>query len=77
LTTKLQVDCDDRGRALLLHLSEGQATIAAAVLEDLPPASHLLADRAYGSSGFREALVAKGITPLHPASCQRPYPVQL
>jgi transposase len=69
LTTKLQVVCDGRGRPLLLHLSEGQANdhrTAAAVLEDLPPASHLLADRAYGSSGFREALVAKGITPCIP-----------
>ena len=61
--------CDDRGRPLLLHLSEGQASdhrTAAAVLEDLPPARHLLADRAFGSAAFRQALVERGITPCIP-----------
>ncbi|RVC47540.1 IS5 family transposase, partial [Mesorhizobium sp. M4A.F.Ca.ET.090.04.2.1] len=69
LTTKLQVVCDDQGRPLLLHLSEGQANdhrTAAAVLDELPPARHLLADRAYSSTGFREALIGKGITPCIP-----------
>lgn len=61
--------CDDKGRPRLLHLSEGQASdhkTAAAVLEALPPARYLLADRAYGSAGLRQALMERGITPCIP-----------
>ncbi|MCZ8548706.1 hypothetical protein OOJ09_31515, partial [Mesorhizobium qingshengii] len=58
-----------KGRPRLLHLSEGQANdhkTAAAVIEDLP-ANALLADRAYSSAAFRQALVKRGITPcIHP-----------
>ena len=69
LTTKLQVVCDHKGRPLLLHLSEGQANdhkTAAAVLEQLPPACFLLADRAYGSTAFRQTLAGRGVTPCIP-----------
>ncbi|MER8505125.1 IS5 family transposase [Mesorhizobium sp. M0045] len=69
LTTKLQVVCDGKGRPRLLHLSEGQANdhkTAAAVIEDLPAAKSLLADRAYSSAAFRQALVERGITPCIP-----------
>ncbi|WP_246811259.1 IS5 family transposase [Mesorhizobium sp. AA22] len=69
LTSKLQVVCDGKGRPLLLYLTEGQANdhkAAAALLEHLPPARHLLADRAYSSIGFRDALVQRGITPCIP-----------
>lgn len=53
----------------MLHLAEGQANdhkTAAAVVEDLPPAGALLADQAYSSAAFRQALVARGITPCIP-----------
>jgi transposase len=63
------VVCDYKGRPLLLHLSQGQTNdhrTADAVLEDLPPAQHLLADRAYGSKAFRRALAERGITPCIP-----------
>lgn len=53
----------------MLHLAEGQANdhkTAAAVVEDLPLANALLADRAYSSAAFRQALVARGITPCIP-----------
>ncbi len=69
LTTKLQVVCDGKGRPLLLHLSEGQANdhkTAAEVIGDLPAANSLLADRAYSSAAFRQALVERGITPCIP-----------
>jgi transposase len=69
LTTKLQVVCDGKGRPLLLYLTEGQANdhkAAAVLLERLPPARHLLADRAYSSAGFRAGLVERGITPCIP-----------
>ena len=50
---------------MLLHLSEGQTNdhkTAAAVVNYLPPARFLLADRAYGSAAFRQALADQGIT---------------
>ena len=69
MTTKLQVVCDGRGRPLLLYLMEGQASdhkAAAALVGSLPPARSLLADRAYSSIGFRDALGRRGITPCIP-----------
>jgi putative transposase len=76
----LQVVCDDKGRPLLLHLAEGQANdhkTAAAVLNQLPPARFLLADRAYSSAAFRQALVDRGLTPCIPPHAkhrvQHPY----
>jgi transposase len=65
----LQVVCDGRGRPLILHLAEGHANdhkTAAAVLDQLPPARFLLADRAYSSAAFRQALTDRGVTPCIP-----------
>lgn len=46
------------------------------VLDALPPAKTLIADRGYDSTGFREALQARGIEPCIPSSKARkvPYP---
>ena len=41
------------------------------VLDALPPAKTLIADRGYDSSWFREALTEKGITPCIPSSRSR------
>ncbi|SDO07390.1 Transposase [Ensifer sp. YR511] len=60
-------------------LSEGQMSDhrgARLVLNALPPATTLIADRGYDSKTFREALQAKGIEPCIPSSRSRkvPYP---
>ena len=60
-------------------LSEGQMSDhkgARLVLDALPPAKTLIADRGYDSKPFREALQAKGIEPCIPSSRSRkvPYP---
>jgi transposase len=63
------VVCEGKGRPRLVHLGAGQANshkTAAAVIEDLPTAKSLLADRAYSSAAFRQALVERGITPCIP-----------
>jgi transposase len=46
------------------------------LLDILPPASHLIGDRGYDSTWFRQALTAKGIAPCIPSSRsrKRPYP---
>ena len=41
------------------------------VLDALPPASTLIADRGYDSSGFRAALMERGIEPCIPSSRSR------
>lgn len=50
-------------------LSEGQMNDhkgAGLMIDALPPARELLADRGYDSDGFRAALAARGITPCIP-----------
>ena len=71
--------CDGEGRPVVLLLSEGQMSDhkgARLVLDALPPAKTLIADRGYDSSWFREALTEKGIEPCIPSSRSRkvPYP---
>lgn len=64
--------CDGKGRPLLLRLTQGQASdhpTALIMAQDLPPARHLLADRAYSSIAFRQALEERGIVP-----CIPPHP---
>lgn len=54
-------------------MTAGQAsdyTGTAALLDELPKAQWMLADRGYDADWFREALQAKGLKPLHP----RPQP---
>ena len=58
-------------------LSEGQMSDhigAKLVFDALPPAKALIADRGYDSAAFRQALVAKGITPCIPSSRSRKLP---
>ena len=51
------------------------------MLDALPPASHLIADRGYDSSWFRAELQARGIEPCIPSSASRnkayPYDKEL
>ncbi|WLS03613.1 IS5 family transposase [Shinella oryzae] len=66
LNSKLHTVCDDDGRPIILLLSEGQMSDhkgARLVLEALPAASHLIADRGYDSTWFRAELEARGIEP--------------
>lgn len=44
------------------------------VIEHLPKASHLIADRGYDSAWFRKALTDKGIEPCIPSSRSRKVP---
>ncbi len=60
-----------------MALSKGQMSDhkgASLVLDTLPPARTLIADRGYDSAGFRQALAAKGIAPCIPSSRSRKVP---
>ena len=51
---------------MALHLTEGQASDykgAAVLLNSMPQADELLADRGYDAAWFREKLLEKGIVP--------------
>ncbi len=59
-------------------LTEGQASDyqgAAWLLDKLPQANVMLADRGYDSDWFREALRAKGFTPCIPPRKNRKIPI--
>ena len=74
MTSKLHAVCDGSGRPLRLALSEGQASDfkgAAILVEALPPAKTMLADRGYDADWFRAALAARGIDPCIPSKINR------
>ena len=69
--------CDGLGRPLTFFLSPGQmsdAKGALALVDALPPAKMLLADKGYDADWFREALQDKGIAACIPARCGRKTP---
>ena len=77
LNSKLHTVCDGEGRPIIMLLSEGQMSDhkgARLVLDALPPARNLIADRGYDSAWVRDALVAKGIEPCIPSSRSRKRP---
>lgn len=79
MNSKLHTVCDGAGRPIIMLLTEGQMSDhkgARLVLNALPPAKTLIADRGYDSAWFREALADKGIAPCIPSSRsrKRPYP---
>ena len=74
MNSKLHVVCDGKGRPIILRLSEGQMSDhkgARLVLDALPPAATLIADRGYDSRWFRQALTDRGIEPCIPSSKSR------
>ena len=70
---------DGCGRPILLDLSEGQMSDykgAARLLNKLPRAKELLADRGYDADWFREALIKKGIAPCIPGKKNRKVQIE-
>jgi transposase len=74
LNSKLHAVCDGEGKPLVLLLSEGQMSDhkgARLILNALPPAKVLLADRGYDSNWFRNALTKRGCKPCIPSTKSR------
>jgi transposase len=71
--------CDGSGKPVALLLSEGQMSDykgAALLLDSLPKATELLADRGYDADGFRAALIRQGITPCIPPKKNRKQSIE-
>ena len=78
MNSKLHVVCDDIGKPLVMLLTEGQMSDhkgARLMLDALPPASALIADRGYDSNWFRAALKAKGVEVCIPSTRSRKQPL--
>ena len=74
MNTKLHAVTDTSGRPIRLFITAGQVsdyTGAAALMNSLPEADWLLADRGYDADWFRETLVDKGTTPCIPGRKSR------
>ncbi len=74
MNSKLHAVCDGDGRPLVMLLLEGQMSDykgAALMVDALPPAKHLLADRGYNADWFRTALRDKGTEPCIPPKKNR------
>lgn len=78
LNSKLHAVCDGAGKPLVLLLSAGQMSDhkgARLILDALPPAKALLADRGYDSNWFRDALAKRGCKPCIPFTKSRKIPL--
>ena len=76
MNSKLHAVCDGQGRPLVMLLSEGQMSDykgAALMVDALPKAKAMLGDRGYDADWFRNALIAKGITPCIPSKANRKW----
>ena len=66
--------CDDKGRPLILLLTEGQMSDfkgAALIIDRLPDAKALIGDKGYDANWLRAALLARGIAPCIPPKSNR------
>ena len=66
--------CDDKGRPLILLLTEGQMSDfkgAALIVDRLPDAKALIGDKGYDADWLRAALLARGIAPCIPPKSNR------
>lgn len=74
MNTKLHAVTDANDRPIRVFMTAGRVsdyTGAAALLDELPKAQWLLADRGYDADRFRDALQDKGITPCIPGRKSR------
>ncbi len=78
MNSKLHAVTDVAGRSLRLFLTAGQRSDyigVRALLDALPPAIYILADRGYDADWYREALENKGIKPCIPSRKSRKVPI--
>ena len=78
INTKLHAVCDEQGKPIDMVLTPGQTNDhkeVALLLDHLPQAKYLLADRGYDAHWLSNALLRKGSTPCIPSWKGRKKPV--
>lgn len=78
MNSKLHAVTDVAGLPLRMFLTASQRSDyigARALLDSLPPAEHMLADRGYDADWDREALEGTGIAPYIPSRKNRKVPI--
>ena len=78
MNSKLHAVCDDKGRPLILLLTEGQMSDfkgAALIVDRLPDAKALIGDKGYDADWLRAALQTRGIAPCIPPKSNRIEPI--
>ena len=78
MNSKLHAVTDALGRPLRMFLTAGQRSDyigTRSLLDALPSAKHMLADRGYDAAWYREALEDKGIKPCIPSRKGRKVPI--
>lgn len=78
MNTKLHAVTDANGRPISFFMTAGQVsdyTGAAALLDSLPKAQWMLADRGYDADWFRHALAERGIAACIPSKTNRKVPI--
>lgn len=78
MNSKLHTVTDALGRPLRIFLTAGQRSDyigGRALLDCLPTAKHMLADRGYDANWYSEALEDKGIAPCIPSRKGRKVPI--
>ena len=79
MNSKLHAVCDESGKPLILLLSEGQMSDykgARHIVQALPAARYMLADRGYDANWFRQTLRERGIEPCIPSKKNRNTPIE-
>ena len=78
LNSKLHAVCDGDGKPVVLRLTAGQVSDycgADTVLDALPEADILIADKGYDSDRLREALAKRGVKSCIPGRAKRKEPI--
>ena len=78
LNSKLHAVCDGDGKPVVLLLTAGQVSDyrgADTVLDALPEAAVLIADKGYDSDRLREALAERGVKSCIPGRAKRKEPI--
>ena len=79
MNSKLHAVCDADGKPIILLLTEGQMSDhkgARVILDALPKAKSLIADRGYDANRLRSKLRDQGAIPVIPGRRNRKRPIQ-
>ena len=77
-TTKIHALSDGCGRPVVLALTPGHAadiSLAAHLIDAMPPSARLIGDKGYDANHFRDSLQDRGTEPVIPSRTSRKQPL--